>query len=101
MAMAAIIASEALAAGFRPARRSDAATRPKARAAGPVNAHYSPTALTVAFALGDVALLGGTSYTLWIVWKANRAATGATIYAGAGPVNGHFSPTWLTATLLN
>jgi hypothetical protein len=65
---------------------------------GGIAGAFSPNA---AFALGDVALVGGNSYTLWIVWKANRAAAGATIHAGAGPVNGHFSPTWLTATLLN
>jgi outer membrane protein assembly factor BamB len=60
---------------------------------------FSPNA---AFAFGDVPLVGGTTYTVWLVWKANRAAQGSTsIYAGAGPVNGTFSPTSLTATLLN
>lgn len=54
-----------------------------------------------AFAHGDVALVGGTTYTVWLVWKTNRAASGVTIYAGAGPVNANFSPTWLTATALN
>ncbi len=62
---------------------------------------YSPNA---AFAFADVPLVGGTTYTVWMVWKANRAASGVTIYAGAGPVpagGAKFSPTSLTAVLLN
>jgi len=30
------------------------------------------------------------------VWKTNKPASGATIYAGAGPIGGKFSPTRLT-----
>ena len=58
---------------------------------------FSPNA---AFAFGDVALVGGTTYTVWLAWKTNRSAAGIAIYAGAGPVNAKFSPTWLTATAL-
>jgi hypothetical protein len=64
---------------------------------GGLTGAFSPNA---AFAFGDVSLVGGTTYTVWLVWKANRPATGA-IYAGAGPIAAAFSPTSLTATLLN
>jgi hypothetical protein len=33
-------------------------------------------------------------------WKANRSASGATIFAGAGPIGGAYSPTRLTVLLL-
>jgi outer membrane protein assembly factor BamB len=59
---------------------------------------FSPNA---AFAHGDVALAASTAYTVWLVWKTNRAANAVTIYAGAGPINTKFSPTFLTATTLN
>jgi hypothetical protein len=59
---------------------------------------FSPNA---AFAFGDIPLVGGTTYTVWLVWKTNRNASGATIYAGAGPISTKFSPTSLTAVLLN
>jgi hypothetical protein len=41
----------------------------------------------------------GTTYTVKIRWKANKPASGATIYAGAGP-SAPFSPTSLTALLI-
>ena len=66
---------------------------------------FSPNA---AFVQGVVTLKGPdlntgavTTYTLRLVWKTNRLAAGATIYAGAGPINGQYSPTRLTAELLN
>jgi hypothetical protein len=60
---------------------------------------FSPNA---AFVASDLHLQGGSSYTVWLVWKASRAAqTANAIYAGAGPVNSHFSPTWLTAQQLS
>ncbi len=59
---------------------------------------YSPNA---AFSFGDLSLAGGTTYTVWLVWKANHAAAGVTIYAGAGPVSGRYSPASLTAIALN
>jgi len=65
---------------------------------GGIAGAYSPNA---AYAHGDVALAGGTTYTVWVAWKTNRAAAGVTIYAGAGPSVAAFSPTWLTATVLN
>jgi hypothetical protein len=55
---------------------------------------YSPNA---AFAEGDVSLAGGSTYTITLVWKANRSDP-SSIYAGAG--SGPYSPTWLTATAL-
>ena len=42
----------------------------------------------------------GTTYTVQIVWKTNKAAIGATIAAGAGPIGSSFSPTRLTADVL-
>jgi len=59
---------------------------------------YSPNA---AFAFADVPLVSATTYTVWLVWKTNRAAPGVTIFAGAGPSPTGFSPTSLTAVLLN
>jgi len=64
---------------------------------GGLSGAFSPNA---AFAFGDLALVGATTYTVWIVWKANTSDPGS-IYAGAGPVNAQFSPTSLTAMLLN
>ena len=65
---------------------------------GGIAGAYSPNA---AYAYGDVALAGGTTYTVWVAWKANRSAPGVTIYAGAGPIGSAYSATWLTATVLN
>jgi Fibronectin type III domain len=46
-------------------------------------------------------LAGGQSYTVTLVWKANKPAHGgANITIGAGPINGAFSPTRLTAWVL-
>ena len=42
-------------------------------------------------------LQAGTPYTIWLAWKTNKPAGGATIYAAAGPLpNGTYSPTRLT-----
>jgi hypothetical protein len=45
-----------------------------------------------------VNLQASTTYTIWIVWKTNKPAGGATIFAAAGPLGGGlgFSPTRLT-----
>ena len=58
---------------------------------------FSPNA---AFVQTAVLLKQGQSYTVKLVWKANRKALGATIWAGAGPIGTKFSPTRLTAQLL-
>ncbi len=59
---------------------------------------YSPNA---AFVTSDLHLLGGTSYSAWIVWKANRRATRPnSIWSGAGPVGGRYSPATLIALQL-
>ena len=57
---------------------------------------YSPNA---AFVEAVYAMTGGTTYTVQVVWKTNKAAIGKTIAAGAGagPI---FSPTRLTADVL-
>lgn len=52
-----------------------------------------------AFATTVLSLGVGSSYTVWVVWKANRPPAGV-IYAGAGPMGTRFSPTWLTAEQL-
>ncbi|HEY8685379.1 MAG TPA: hypothetical protein VIO57_07220, partial [Chloroflexota bacterium] len=57
---------------------------------------YSPNA---AFVTTTVALSAGSSYTIKLVWKANRADPG-TIWAGAGPSNSGYSPTRLIAELV-
>jgi len=59
---------------------------------------FSPNA---AYVFGDVALAGGTTYTVWLVWKANHSAPGVTIYAAAGPIGTKYSPTLLSAEALN
>ena len=41
----------------------------------------------------------GVTYAVKLVWKANRTASGATIYAGAGPIGSKYSPTRLSAQL--
>jgi len=65
---------------------------------------FSPNA---AFVQGVVTLKGPdpntgaiTTYSLRLVWKTNRPANGATIFAGAGPISGQYSPTRLSAELL-
>ena len=44
---------------------------------------------------------GNLTWVFTVKWKTNRAASGATIYAGAGPINGSYSPTRLTAHVLS
>jgi len=44
-------------------------------------------------------MAAGTTYAVKLRWKANKSASGATIYAGAGP-SAPFSPTSLTALLV-
>ena len=58
---------------------------------------FSPNA---AFVETVYPMTGGTTYTVQIVWKTNKAAIGATIAAGAGPIGSSFSPTRLTADVL-
>jgi hypothetical protein len=41
----------------------------------------------------------GITYAVKLVWKANRTASGATIFAGAGPIGPRYSPTRLTVQL--
>jgi hypothetical protein len=41
----------------------------------------------------------GITYAVKLVWKANRTASGASIFAGAGPVGSKYSPTRLTVQL--
>jgi hypothetical protein len=54
---------------------------------------FSPNAAYVQI---SVNLKGGTTYTAELLWKTNKPAAGATIFAGAGPIGGKFSPTRLT-----
>ena len=59
---------------------------------------YSPNA---AYVMADLHLQGGQSYTVSLVWKANRrAAVNYAIRAAAGPINGKYSPTTLLAEQL-
>ena len=46
-----------------------------------------------------VRLIGGTTYSVKLVWKSNKADP-STIWAGAGPIGGAFSPTRLTAEVV-
>jgi hypothetical protein len=41
----------------------------------------------------------GITYAVKLVWKANRTASGASIFAGAGPIGTKYSPTRLTVQL--
>ena len=54
---------------------------------------FSPNAAYVQI---TTQLSGGHTYTFNLVWKTNKPASGATIYAGAGPISGKFSPTRLS-----
>jgi hypothetical protein len=54
---------------------------------------YSPNA---AYAETVVGLQSSTQYTIWLAWKTNVSAGGATIFGGAGPLSGLYSPTRLT-----
>ncbi len=45
-------------------------------------------------------LQAGTTYTFRAQWKANKPASGTTIFAGAGPIGPDFSPTRLTVQLV-
>jgi uncharacterized protein YfaP (DUF2135 family) len=54
---------------------------------------YSPNA---AFVQSVVQMAAGRPYSFKVQWKANRDASGATIFAGAGPVNGKYSPSSLS-----
>jgi hypothetical protein len=58
---------------------------------------FSPNA---AFVHTLMYLPGGVTYRVKIVWKTNKPAPGATIWAGAGPIAGSYSPTWLTVLLI-
>jgi hypothetical protein len=54
---------------------------------------FSPNAAYMQIVL---ALKMNTTYSMQLVWKTNKNAAGATIYAGAGPIGGAYSPTRLT-----
>jgi fibronectin type III domain protein/cysteine-rich secretory family protein len=55
---------------------------------------FSPNA---AYAETVASLQSGVTYTIWLSWKANGPAAGATIVAAAGPLpGGLYSPTRLT-----
>ena len=54
---------------------------------------FSPNA---AFLESEYSMASGHNYTFTVAWKANKPASGATIWAGAGPIGGLFSPTRLT-----
>lgn len=54
---------------------------------------FSPNA---AFVQTNYAVTGGTTYEFRVVWKTNKPASGAAIYAGAGPIGSAYSPTRLT-----
>jgi hypothetical protein len=58
---------------------------------------FSPNA---AFVHHVMSVTANVQYTVSLRWKANRPATGASIFAGAGPIGGTFSPTRLTARLV-
>src|SRR5438270_1017527 len=59
---------------------------------------FSPNA---AFVATDLHLKVGNTYTVWLVWKANRRAPASSaIWAGAGPIGGSFSQATLTALQL-
>jgi hypothetical protein len=57
---------------------------------------FSPNAASLQAA---IPVSAGTAYQARLQWKANHAATGATIFAGAGPIGGLFSPTSLVVQL--
>jgi hypothetical protein len=62
---------------------------------GGLGGTFSPNA---AYVQTVVSLQASTTYNVWLVWKTNKPAGGATIYAAAGPLPGGatFSPTRLT-----
>jgi hypothetical protein len=57
---------------------------------------FSPNAASLQ---SVIPMTQGVSYTVKLQWKANRRATGGTIFAGAGPISGSYSPTSLTLEL--
>jgi hypothetical protein len=63
---------------------------------GGFNGTFSPNA---AFVQSPFVMSAGTSYRFSLKWKANRNASGVTIYMGAGP--GPYSHTRLTAEIVS
>jgi hypothetical protein len=59
---------------------------------------FSPNA---AFVQAVIQMNGGTTYTIKLRWKTNKAAPGATIWAGAGPIGTQYSPTSVTVQLVS
>jgi hypothetical protein len=53
---------------------------------------FSPNA---AYVQAVIPMNAGTTYTIKLRWKTNKAAPGATIWAGAGPIGTQYSPTGL------
>jgi hypothetical protein len=58
---------------------------------------FSPNA---AFVQTSIPVIHGVTYTIDLVWKANKDATGKQISAGAGPIGTDYSPTRLTAVVI-
>ncbi len=59
---------------------------------------FSPNA---AYVQGVIPVASGTTYTFQVVWKANKDASGATLFDAAGPIGTRYSPTRLTVQLLS
>lgn len=59
---------------------------------------FSPNA---AYVQGVIPVASGTAYTFGVVWKANKDASGATLFAAAGPIGTRYSPTRLTVQLIS
>jgi len=58
---------------------------------------FSPNAASVQTV---VRMSAGTTYSVKLQWKANKAVAGSMIFAGAGPISGLYSPTRLTALMV-
>ena len=58
---------------------------------------FSPNAASVHTI---VPLKGGSTYTFKLVWKANKLASGANIFAGGGPIGAGYSPTRMTIQMV-
>ncbi len=64
---------------------------------GGLSGTFSPNA---AYVQAVYAMTAGNTYVFKLKWKTNKAAGGATIYAGAGPWSGSLSTTSLIAEVL-
>ncbi len=59
---------------------------------------FSPNA---AYVQGVVPVAANSPYMFQVVWKANKDATGATLFAAAGPIGTRYSPTRLTVEMIS